>query len=302
VRIAVSGASGFIGRHVVADFESRGDTVVPVRRPFASASIGDALRGADAVVHLAGLVSAPREGDYFAANVEGTRLVAEAARAAGVRLVHISSLAAGGPAPPSAPRSEDDEDRPITAYGRSKLESERVLRGLRDLRWLALRPGLVYGPGDRALLPVFRMAASGVLPLVGRLDAAYQAILVADLVRVIRAAVDSSAAGEAIYVGHPRPVAVRDLVEGIRDAVGTGARIVRVPMPVTRLAALGGDIAGAILGRRMVINSRRYVELAAEGFACRVDRLRDRLGVTAEIELPEGLAQTAKWYRRTGWL
>ena len=303
MRIAVSGASGFIGRHVVADLESRGDTVVPVRRPFAAASIADAIRGADAVVHLAGLVSAaPREEDYFTANVEGTRLVAEAARAAGARLVHISSLAAGGPAPPSAPRSEDDEDRPITAYGRSKLESERVLRGLRDLRWLALRPGVVYGPGDRAMLPVFRMAASGVLPLVGRLEAAYQVIHVADLVRVIRAAVDSSAAGEAIYVGHPRPVAVRDLVEGIRDAVGTGARIVRVPMPVTRLAAFGGDIAGAILGRRMVINSRRYVELAAEGFACRVDRLRERLGVVAQIELREGLSQTAEWYRRTDWL
>lgn len=303
MRIAVSGASGFIGRHVVADLESRGDTVVPVRRPFAAASIADAIRGADAVVHLAGLVSAaPRQEDYFTANVEGTRLVAEAARAAGARLVHISSLAAGGPAPPSAPRSEDDEDRPITAYGRSKLESERVLRGLRDLRWLALRPGVVYGPGDRAMLPVFRMAASGVLPLVGRLEAAYQVIHVADLVRVIRAAVDSSAAGEAIYVGHPRPVAVRDLVEGIRDAVGTGARIVRVPMPVTRLAAFGGDIAGAILGRRMVINSRRYVELAAEGFACRVDRLRERLGVVAQIELREGLSQTAEWYRRTDWL
>jgi nucleoside-diphosphate-sugar epimerase len=302
VTIAVTGASGFIGRHVVADLQSRGAAVVAVRRPFEAASLARALGGADAVVHLAGLVSAQREPDYVTANVDGTRAVAAAARSAGARLVHISSLAAGGPAPPSAPRSEDDEDRPITAYGRSKLESERLLRAMRDLRWLALRPGVVYGPGDRALLPLFAMAARGWLPLVGRADAAYQMIHVADLVRAIAAAVDSGAEREAIYVGHPRPVSVRDLVEAVRDAVGTRARIVRVPMPLTRLAALAGDVVGAIRGRRPVINSRRYVELAAEGFVCRVDRLRERLGVVAQIELRDGLAQTAAWYREAGWL
>jgi nucleoside-diphosphate-sugar epimerase len=302
VRVAVTGASGFIGRHVVAGLEARGRTVVAVRRPFDAPAVADALNGVSVVVHLAGLVSAPREQDYFTANVEGTRAVASAARAAGARLVHISSLAAGGPAHASAPRSETDADRPITAYGRSKLASERVLQEMRDLRWLTLRPGVVYGPGDRALLPLFAMAMRGYLPLVGHADAGYQMIHVADAVRAIAAAVDSDAIGEAIYVGHPRPVRVRDLLEGVRDAVGTGARIFRVPMPITRAAAIAGDVAGAIRGRRMVINSRRYVELAAEGFACRVDRLRDRLGIVADISLRDGLRDTARWYRRENWI
>lgn len=302
MKVAVTGASGFIGRHVVAGLEARGRTVVAVRRPFDAPVMALALSGVGVVVHLAGLVSAPREQDYFTANVEGTRAVAAATQAAGARLVHISSLAAGGPAPASAPRSESDGDRPITAYGRSKLASERVLREMRDLRWLTLRPGVVYGPGDRALLPLFAMAMRGYLPLVGRADASYQMIHVADVVRAVAAAVDSDAAGEAIYVGHPQPVGIRDLLEGVRDAVGTGARIVRVPMPITRVAALAGDIAGAIRGRRMVINSRRYVELAAEGFACRVDRLRERLGIVAEVALKDGLSETARWYREERWI
>ena len=301
-RIAVTGASGFIGRHLVAHFAARGDQVVPVRRPFEPSTLLATLHGADAVVHLAGVVSALREQDYFVANVDGTRAVAAAARTAGIPLIHISSLAAAGPASPRAPRSEDEANAPINAYGRSKLGGEREVAALDGLRWTILRPGVVYGPGDRALLPVFRLAARGFLPLVGRADAAYTFIHIADLLRVITAAVDTPAAGDILFAGHPQPVTTRALLEGVRDAAGGRAAIVPIPLGVTRLAALAGDAAGALLGRRTVINSRRYAELASEGFVCRVDRLRDRLGVVARMDLRDGLADACAWYRNEGWL
>jgi nucleoside-diphosphate-sugar epimerase len=301
-RVAVTGASGFIGRHLVSHLSARGDEVVPVRRPFERDALASVLRGADAVVHLAGVVSAVRERDYFTANVEGTRAVADAARASGARLIFISSLAAAGPAPPSAPRGEDDPAAPINAYGRTKLEAERALLVLPGLRWTILRPGVVYGPSDRALLPVFRMARLGILPLVGRATAAYTFIHIADLLRAMAAAVDRGRDGDTLFVGHPQPVSTRELVEQIGAASGHATRIVRVPMALTRLAAIAGDLAGAIRGKPSVINSRRYAELASEGFVCRVDRLRERLGIVAEIDLREGLAQTVAWYRREGWL
>jgi len=302
VRVAVTGASGFIGRHVTATLAARGDEAVAVRRPFEASALERMFRDVGAVVHLAGVVSAVREREYVDANVEGTRAVAEAARAAGVRLVHISSLAAAGPAPAAAPRSEDDPPRPLTAYGRSKLAGEQVLRGMSGLRFVALRPGVVYGPGDRALLTLFRMARLGVLPLVGRAGAAYTIVHVADVVRAIAAAIDADLSGDAIFVGHPMPAAARDILEGVRAAVAPTARIVRVPMAITRIAAVGGDLAGAIRGRPAPINSSRYAELAAAGFVCRVDRLRERLGVVAQIDLGDGLARTAEWYRTAGWL
>ena len=301
-RIAVTGASGFIGRHLVAHLAAGGDQVVPVRRPFEPSTLLETLQGADAVVHLAGVVSALREQDYFVANVDGTRAVAAAARTAGIPLIHISSLAAAGPASPRAPRSEDEANAPINAYGRSKLDGEREVAALDGLRWTILRPGVVYGPGDRALLPVFRLAARGLLPLVGRADAAYTFIHIADLLRVITAAVDTPAAGDILFAGHPQPVTTRALLEGVRDAAGVRAAIVPIPLGVTRLAAFAGDAAGALLGRRTVINSRRYAELASEGFVCRVDRLRDRLGVVARMDLRDGLADACAWYRKQGWL
>ena len=301
-RVAVTGASGFIGRHVIEHLAARGTDVVALRRPFESHTLRDALRGADALVHLAGVVSAVREQEYFSANVDGTRAIAEAARAAGIPLIHVSSLAAAGPASPRAPRSEDDAPSPINAYGRSKLAGERVVAALDGLRWTILRPGVVYGPRDRALLPVFRLAERGFLPLVGRTDAAYTFIHVGDLVRVITAAVDSPAERDILFVGHPDPVTTRGLLEGVRATSNRRGRIVRIPLAITRLAAFGGDAAGILFGTRALINSRRYAELASEGFVCRVDRLRDRLGIVAKIGLREGLADASTWYRREGWL
>jgi nucleoside-diphosphate-sugar epimerase len=302
VRIAVTGATGFIGRHLVSHLESRGDAVVPVGRPLEREALRQAFRGADTVVHLAGVVSTMRDEEYLEVNVDGARAVAEAARESGARLVHISSLAAAGPAPPRAPRTEEDPPAPMTAYGKSKLEGERAIAAVPGLRWTVLRPGVVYGPGDRALLPLFVLASRGVLPLIGRATAAYTFVQVSDLVHAIAAAADRDADGEVTFVGHPRPVTTRALLEGVRAAVGHRAVIVPVPSLLLRLAALLGDAGGALRGRPLPMNSRRYAELATEGFVCRVDRLRDRLGVIAKIGLDEGLAEAAAWYRREGWL
>jgi nucleoside-diphosphate-sugar epimerase len=140
------------------------------------------------------------------------------------------------------------------------------------------------------------------MPLIGRADAAYTFVHVSDLVRAIAAAVDHETDGDTLFVGHPQPVTTRALLEGVRRAVGRAALIVRVPSPVLRLAAMLGDAGGALRGRPLPINSRRYAELSTEGFVCRVDRLRDRLGVAAEIGLDEGLAEAGAWYRREGWL
>jgi nucleoside-diphosphate-sugar epimerase len=316
--VAVTGATGFIGRHLTTDLVERGVKVravvrpdspnaVPpgaeiVRAPLRASALADAFAGIDAVVHLAGVVSAVDAETYAAVNAGGTREVAAAAAAAGVRLVHVSSLAAAGPAPASRPRGEDDLPVPITPYGQSKLDSERALRAFPSLRWTVLRPGVVYGPGDRAVLPLFKLAAGPIAPVVGRASAAYTFVYIADVVRTIEAALEKTSPGGIFFVGHAEPVTPRGLLETIQRATGRRSALVHVPMPVTRVAAEICDVVGRVTGRAMLINRWRYAELAADGFVCRVDRMRDVLGVTAAVDLASGVAKTAEWYRREGWL
>lgn len=276
--------------------------VVVVRAPLDRGALAHAFEAVDVVAHLAGVVSAARDREYMRVNVEGTREVAAAAQAAGARLVHVSSLAAAGPAAPAAPRAEDDPPSPVTAYGWSKLESERTVAATTGLRWAILRPGVVYGPGDRAMLPLFRFAARGFLPLVGLPTAAYTFVHVEDAVSAIEAAIDRDCGGDTIFVGHANPASAREVLEAIRSALGRAVPIVPIPRPLLRLAAWSGDLGTAISGRPLAINRRRFAELYADGFVCRVDRLRDRLGVVAQIDLVEGLRQTAAWYRSAGWL
>ena len=301
LRVAVTGSHGFIGRHVMAALRARGDMPIPVPRPFTADNLAVLFRDVHVVVHLAGVISSAREREYHEGNVEATGIVARAADVADVRMVHISSLAAAGPAPRSSPRSEDDPPAPINTYGRTKLAGERALQALPFLKWTILRPGVVYGPGDKATLPLFTMARRGLLPLVGSPSAAYMFIYIDDAVRAILAAIDRVPVG-TIFLGHEAPVSPRELLEHIRSASGSPARILSIPRIVTRAAAWAGDLAGALTGKPAVINSRRYAELYAPGFVCRVNRMPERLGLTATVGVRDGILRTARWYESEGWI
>lgn len=298
LRVGVTGASGFIGQHVMTALRARGDAPTAIRRPFDSRTPAAAFRELDAVVHLAGVISAVRDQDFHAGNVEATRIVAESAREAGVRLVHVSSLAAAGPAPASAPRSEDDASTPLTTYGRTKLAGEGAVMATAGLQWTILRPGVVYGPGDRAMQPLFAYARRGILPLVGEPSAAYTFIYIDDAVRAILAAIDRPPLRLTVFLGHAQPVGSHELMEAVRHTARTRAVLLPVPRAVMRIAASAGDLAGRMTGRPATINSRRFAELYSQGFVCRVHRMRDLLGVVAEIGLRDGLSRAGDWYRR----
>jgi nucleoside-diphosphate-sugar epimerase len=318
MRVAVTGATGFIGRHLTARLVARGCDVQAIVRPSSSgrvvtgastvrvplavADLERAFAGAATVVHLAGLVRAGTAAEYDAANVDATRAVAGATRHAGARLIHISSLAAAGPAPLSAPRSEDDPAIPLTPYGRSKLAGEQVVQETPGLRWTILRPGIVYGPDDRAMLPLFRLAAHGVLPIVGNRHGAYTLIHIADLAGAIEAAIDASSDAGVVFAGHRTPATTEGIFAGIEAAVGRSAWHPRVPAAAARLAAGVADLVGRVTGRPLAFNGPRYLEMSAPGFVCTVDRLRDRLGFVAATDLREGFVETAAWYRDHRWL
>ena len=281
-RIALTGANGFIGRHLVRHFRDAGWAVRALVRPgrqcsmpdgvelcavrFAASDLARAMAGAEVVVHAAGRTQAGTARQFHAGNVEVTHEVVRAAADTGARLVHISSQAAAGPGTPERPRLEDDPPRPLTAYGRSKLAAEQVVRASRGLRWTIVRPGPVYGPADRAALPLFRMAARGIGLRALRAPApAYTFVHVDDVARGIAAAATAVAAEGHVYaLGHPQRVTADTVIDTLAEVLGRPCRGVRIPYALLLAAAVVGDLA-VLCGRPVALDRARLTELMARG-------------------------------------
>jgi len=298
--IALTGATGFIGRRLLAELPKRGYRVrVLLRRPApvpegaTSAVIGDiaqpsnmaaALRDVDAVIHSAGLAHAMSglpEDDYRAINTQATIGLARAAERAGVRrFVFLSSIRAQ--AGPSAHEvlTEDLEPRPTDAYGRSKREAEQGLDET-GLDWAALRPVLVYGPGVKGNMASLLRLARTPWPLpFGGLQARRSLLSLDNLA----AAVDTVLAAPGplrrpLIVADPDPVTVPEIVAALR--AGLGRRPGLIPVPAALLQA-----AAVLAGRRETF------ERLAGSLVASPEALR-RLGWQPVSSTRDGLARLA---------
>ncbi len=323
MRAFVTGATGFVGSHLVEALAARGDEVVALaRRPEtfdelrrAGAlpvpgtlddlpALTTALAGCDVVYHCAGLVTAKDEAEYLAVNEGGTRRLLEAAAAAAprARCVYVSSQAALGPSPRGGRLDEEAPCRPVTAYGRSKLAGEVAVRAS-SAPWVIVRPPAVYGPRDREFLQLFRIVRWGIAPMFGTGAQELSLVYVADLVdAIVRAGVVPGVERRTYHAAHPEIVLSRDVARAAGAALGRTPVVIPLPVLVTRpIVAAVGRIARAA-GRRTVINSDKMAEFTAPAFLLAVDGAKVDLGWEARVGVAEGMRRTAEWYRSAGWL
>lgn len=321
-RTLVTGSTGFVGGHITRAFSEAGHTVrCAVRATSTTVHLDDlpvervpldlrepkglerAVDGMDLVVHAAGITRARRPDDYREINAEGTRRLAAASTDAGVRrFVLISSLAARGP----DGSSESGEDRPVGAYGRSKLEAEANLRDFGGrMEIVVLRPAAVYGPRDTDLLPLFRMARAGWLAMPdGALP--LQPVYADDVAAAALAAAGAPASAPAGFgpfpVAEPSSYTWWDVLGLLEGVLGRRVRPVRLPAVAFTLAGGAGERVAKLLGRVPVFDRRRARDLAAHAWTCDVRGTGEALGWRARVPLAEGLERTASWYRKAGWL
>ena len=325
-RIAfVTGGTGFLGRHVARSLASEGWTVRMLARRRGSVAemgfgdlpieltLGDltgeddltaAAAGCEAVVHLAGLVNARSLKGYRAVNVRGTEtLIRAAARsAAGALFLLISSQAAAGPARGGRPVAEQDEPRPVSWYGISKLEGEEVVRRQWPGPWLVLRPGAIYGPWDRGLLTYFQMAESGWLPVPAASSRIQIAHASSIAFAVARAASRRDLAGRRGFLCDPEPVTLGRLAAAVAGLRRPAARVVKLPRPLVRLAGFAETFRQAATGRTRPFNADKAREVLAGDWLCDAGPMRRDLDLPPPIPLETGLKETRDWYLREGWL
>jgi nucleoside-diphosphate-sugar epimerase len=323
VKVLVTGASGMLGGAVAATLMLRGDRVrVLQRRPASLAGVeeqrGDitdpaavsvAVDGVDAVVHLAAKVSMTGPWSQFArTNIDGTARLLDAARAAGVtRFVQVSSpsVAHHGAGLVGVGADPADPDRARGNYARSKASAELLALAADSSGFaaVAVRPHLVWGPGDTQLVArIVERARSGRLALVGRGTALIDTTYVSNAADAIIAALDRAAEmdvhGRAFVVSNGEPRMVAELVDRICGAAGVPSPRLRVPVAVAKTGGVVVERLWAALGRTEEPPMTRFLAeqlSTAHWFDQR--RTREALRWSPTVTLDEGFARLAAAYR-----
>ncbi len=310
-RVAVTGASGFIGRAVCAHLVGRGRQVrALLRRPDRDlealgveplrgsledeASLRGLVEGAEAVVHCAGAVRARRAADFEAVNALGTGRLAEAAAAAPSRprFLLLSSLAAREPG--------------LSPYAASKRRAEQELdRAAAGLERLSLRLPAIYGPGDRATLGLFQQFARGLAVLPARPSNRFSLLYINDLAGLIRHLLERrSWTGGVIEVGDSRAegYAWSDLPEVAARQLGRKVRVITAPRAALWLTAAANEAISTVSGRAPILTRGKLREFAHPDWVSRESKAEELAGWRAETGLEQGLPRTLLWYKEHGWL
>jgi nucleoside-diphosphate-sugar epimerase len=308
---AVTGATGFIGRHLVPALAQAGWRVrMLVRRepriaswrgldpevvPGAltdAAALERLVEGADAVIHAAGLIKAARRREFYAVNCAASAALAQIARrlAPQAHFVHVSTLAAREPH--------------LSDYAASKRAGEDAVRELLGSGATVLRPPAVYGPADPETLRFFQLARNRIVPLPASPQARAALIHVQDLARLIVTLAASKPAGEVLAAADARPLGY-----GWAEILGTAARVVgnpharllHAPRTVLRTVAWAGDL-GRLFGSATMLNSHKLREISHPDWSVSPAEQAKPIGWSPCFDIEAGFADTVAWYRAAGWL
>jgi nucleoside-diphosphate-sugar epimerase len=324
----VTGATGFIGHHLVETLLSGGESVrilvrdrrkIPARWQerveviegdlAVALSLKEAVRNCDEVYHLAGVINLPagQERDFYRINLDGTKNIFKAVieENPGIkRFLYCSSVGVLGPLK-VLPANEKTPCNPSNDYEKSKLAAERwVLEEANhhDIPVCVVRPAWVYGPGDRRTFPIFSMIAKKRFIMIGKGSTWIHPVFVADLARgMIQCSRTPEAVGKTVILAGKQPIRLRDLANQLSRILGVKLWPFYIPINVARLIAIGLEILYKPM-RKMPPLHRRRLEFFLRNQSFDTMSAKTCCKFSPKTGLEEGMGLTADWYKKHGWI
>ncbi|AEA33774.1 NAD-dependent epimerase/dehydratase family protein [Hippea maritima] len=305
MRVFVSGATGFVGVNTVKKLIKYGHEVVAFVRNKGLAeklldrqvdvfqgSIEDfdtvysGLKGCDAVIHIAGQIKAHNLDDLYTTNRIGSRNVAVASRRLNINnVVYVSSLAARGP---------DGAGSVVSHYGYSKRLGElEFIHNLFDANLKIIRPPIVYGPFDKGLLELFRMARLGVLP---KMDKYYSFIFIDDLVEAIVKLINLDFDSPRIYCISSGKYHCKEINQALLRAAGKNGAFY---LPLNDKIAMAGLLFST---SKSPFSRDKIREIKPKAWTCDSERLNKDIKFSPTIDIFTGFDITFRWYEEHGWI
>ncbi|UCF87192.1 MAG: NAD(P)-dependent oxidoreductase [Nitrospiraceae bacterium] len=324
MKVLITGASGFIGSHLVERLLVNGFEITCLTRNASrpewlegldiSLIQGDcsdreflykSVRGYDYIFHLAGITKTNQRNDYYDVNTAGTENIISAVAHNNPnikRFVYISSLSAFGPKVNKSIPIENEIPHPVSDYGNSKLSAEKALhKYISNIPISILRPSAVYGPRDREVFLIFQYIKKGVIPSWGKGHTSL--IYIDDLIdAVILASESTLAIGKTYFISDGEIYSNENILKEISSTLHVKPLTIRVPRNLLSVIGFLSDVISTMIGKKTMINRDKCKELMYSEWVCDINKARSDLGFKPKVGLKEGIQWTADWYKIHKWL
>ncbi len=328
--ILITGASGFIGSFLVEEAIQRNNQTFagirstsskkylsdpkihfielnyrdPVSMDISLNNFANKYGSFDYIIHNAGLIKAKSKADYFLVNFENTKEFVNALKRNNLvphKFIYISSLAAFGPGERSNPITEHQVQKPLTAYGLSKLRSEQFLYAAKDFPFLIINSTAVYGPREKGFLFLLKSIEKHLELHISSTKQLLSFVHVQDFCKAVFLSMESSAINRRFLVSDLNVYTPEIFNLIVKTNLNKKTIPINIPSSVARLLALFSEILGRISNEVPVLSRERLKEFKALNWNVDCSEII-KLGFKPQFSLEEGLKQTIQWYKKQGWL
>ncbi|MFO7891129.1 MAG: NAD-dependent epimerase/dehydratase family protein [bacterium] len=265
------------------------------------------VQGVDVVFHLAGIVKSLKKKDFFDINVKGTENLLKVAVNNNPdlkRFFFMSSQAASGPSSNGVCVNEKHKCCPVTMYGRSKRDAEKIVLSYSDkIPVTIIRPSTVYGPRDKELFFIFDIVNKGIMPVIGLRERFFNFCYIDDLIKAtILAAVHEKSIGQIYFIHSDQKLSINQFIQAIVH--GLNRKVVKLPIPLflLKLYFLFNEFSAVMRKDDKIFTRDKYNELKQYNWICSIEKAEEEIGYRPDFILAQGISNSIEWYKGQDWL